>query len=823
MALDDLAEQLFVRPKGFALANYIGSDFTPPDVRGKVTGAAKFAEDIRVDGLVYARMLTSPMPHARVRSIDLTEALAMEGVVGVLTAEDVPAAAPPRAAILTNEPVFVGDPILAIAAIDDTIATNALQKIKIDFEPLPFCVDPLEALGKEGAAARTEGNIYAPAGFGDDSSGPEEFRWTKDQLDGFLGGEPPEGDTPVQWSFGDIDEGFRQASFVLEQNFVTAGYAHHSMEPRSSMAYWQNGRCYLHGPSQSQSAMLPGLAQMIGIPVADLVYINENCGGGFGSRSTPYPMLVLPAFFSRKINRPVALHLSRAEEFYLGKARSGFQGHVKMGFRDNGRICAMDLFLVQDIGCQTGFPSAASAAEATSLVYQPETMRFRAIPVMTNTTPKGAQRGPGQNQIAAAIEPLLDQAAINLELDRLQIRKTNAPDNDSFHGPSQQPITSAYIKEALDKGAARFNWAEKVQRSRQRRGSKVTGIGVGQAYHSAGRRGYDGLIRIAPDGKIHLHSGVGNLGTYSYASTTRPAADLLRCDWENCVVHYGKSTENLPWSSAQNGSNTSFTHSRANYVAALDVVEKIKSIAAEKLGGSADDYDIADERVFSKRQSAKSLSYAEVAQAAIELGGRFDGSVVPDEIHDVTKLAVANLRGTGLIGVAKDTLAMRGAVPALAVGFVEIELDLETGKYDIIEYLGVADCGTVVHPKGLAAQVRGGAVWGFGMAGLERHVYDRQTGIPANVGFYQCKPATYMDLPDTIGWDAVDLPDRDNPVGVKGIGEPVMGCAASAVLCAISDALGGHVFNRTPVTPDMIINHVAGRPQSTDAMSTNTF
>ena len=217
------------------------------------------------------------------------------------------------------------------------------------------------------------------------------------------------------------------------------------------------------------------------------------------------------------------------------------------------------------------------------------------------------------------------------------------------------------------------------------------------------------------------------------------------------------------------------------------------------------------------------MSYAEVAQAAIEMGGRYDGSEVPDEIHEVTKLAVGGIRGTGLVGVAKDTLGRRGAVPGLAVGFVEIELDLETGKYEIIDYLGVADCGTVVHPMGLAAQIRGGAVWGFGMAGLERHVYDPQTGLPANTGFYQCKPATYLDLPDSLSWDAVDIPDRDNPVGVKGIGEPVMGCAAAAVLCAISDALDGHVFNRTPVSADMIINHVAGLPPSTRAMRTNSF
>ena len=174
------------------MANYIGSDFTPPDVIGKVTGKAKYAEDIHVDGMVFARLLTSPVPHARIKSMDLSEALAMDGVVGVLTADDVPAAEAPRAAMLTNKPVFVGDPILAIAAVDETIATNALQKIRIDYEPLPFCVDPLESLNPTGSNARDEGNVYAPAGFGDNTTKPEEIKWTQDQLDTFLEGQPPE-------------------------------------------------------------------------------------------------------------------------------------------------------------------------------------------------------------------------------------------------------------------------------------------------------------------------------------------------------------------------------------------------------------------------------------------------------------------------------------------------------------------------------------------------------------------------------------------------------------------------------------------------------
>jgi CO/xanthine dehydrogenase Mo-binding subunit len=135
----------------------------------------------------------------------------------------------------------------------------------------------------------------------------------------------------------------------------------------------------------------------------------------------------------------------------------------------------------------------------------------------------------------------------------------------------------------------------------------------------------------------------------------------------------------------------------------------------------------------------------------------------------------------------------------------------------------VADCGRVLHPQGLAAQVKGGAVMGFGMAALERHVYDPHWGIPAAVGLHQAKPPTYLDVPLHMEWDAVDIADPMNPVGARGIGEPVMGCAAAALLCAISDALGGHTFNRTPVVPDMIVNAAAGRPQSHGPLQTNTM
>jgi CO/xanthine dehydrogenase Mo-binding subunit len=418
--------------------------------------------------------------------------------------------------------------------------------------------------------------------------------------------------------------------------------------------------------------------------------------------------------------------------------------------------------------------------------------------------------------------PLMDKAARELRMDPLEIRMINAVNSDTTVYAEQRSLTSAYMKEALEMGAEMFDWESKYRQQR-RNGSKVIGVGIGQGYHSAGTKGFDGLLRITPDGKIHLHSGVGNLGTYSFASTTRAAAEVLKCEWEDCVIHYGSTEENLPWSSYQAGSVSTFTHTRANYVAAMDAVAKMKAITAETLGGSADDYDIDGQRVFNIRNTAQGMTYAAVAARAIQLGGAYSGETYPEDIHEITQRSVQNIAGTGLVGVAKDNLEQEGVIPGLAAAFVEIELDLETGKYDILDYVGIAECGTVIHPQGLAGQMKGGAVWGMGMAGLERHVYDPHNGLPANVGYHQCGIPTYLDVPLETRTGAVDIADPQNPFGARGIGEPAMGCSVAALTAAISDALEGHTFGRTPVSRDMIINHIAGRPQSFKPQQTNNF
>jgi len=797
----------------------VGKDYTPPDIEGKVTGGAKYSEDFRAEGMVFAKLLLSPMPHAKVRSIDTSKAAKMDGVIGFLTADEVPEQPVPRDPILTNEPMYVGQAIMGVAAVTEEIAANALDAIKIDIQPLGFVTDPLESLFPGGPKARTDGNALDVA-----RREVHDVNWSAQDFMALQDGQLPLGTPLLDWEVGDVAAGFAKSALVLDESFVTAGTAHHCMEPRGSMAYWQGGKCYIHGSTQSTAGAVPSAAGLAGVKPEELVFVGEYCGGGFGSKVRSYPTMSIAAHFSKKIGRPVMLRLTRHEEYYVGVGRPGFQGRVKMGFGDDGRVKAIDLFIINDNGPNRGGGDYRSAASATHIVYQPESMHFRGIAVLTNTPPRGAQRGPGTNQAPCFLEPVVDKAARELGIDRIAIRAINAPGPDGKIANSRSGklggITSSFLPEALAMGSKQFDFSSRIKRSGQANGTKVTGIGVASCYHGAGSSGYDGLLRIADDGKLYIHTGCGNLGTYSNSSTARVAAEVLDVAWEDSVVVGGRSENHLPWTESQAGSKTVFTSSRRTWMAAMDAKTKLQEIAAKDLGGAPGDYELKGGAVVG---NGKSMTFAQAAKRAVALGGKYDGHELPEDINPMTTRSATAMAGTGLIGVAKDTLKKNGNVPGLVVGFAEVEVDTETGTVDIIDYLAMNDVGTVLHPQGLAQQSLGGAVHGFGMALQERHVYDPKLGTSAAVGFHNSKLPTYLDQPKgDFEWAAVGLPDPDNPMGGKGVGEPAQGAAAAVILSAISDALGGHLFNRAPIVADMIVNHVAGRPQSTAPLSQNT-
>ena len=811
----------------------VGQNYVTPDMVAKVTGRAKYAEDFRADGMLFARQLLSPMPHARVRGIDASAALAMPGVKAILTADDLPrptggvtdlgvevAIDPHNERALTNEPMYEGDPILAVAAVDEVTAAEAIEKIVVDLELLPFVIDPLTALRPGGASARTDGNVWLrkPG----DAGGPfapmsiGEIKWTAADFAAAQDGQMPIGRPGDEWAYGDVEAGFANAALVLDETFATPNTSHQTLEPRTSMAYWQNGKLYMHCSTQSTVQTIAAVARLTGVDAADVIVVSEYTGGGFGSKITSDVSVAITALLAKKANAPVMLRVSRDDEHYMGGARPAMVGRARAGFAKDGKLTALDLFAVSDNGPYEAQGDAAIAGLITSLLYQPPAMRFRSVTVLTNTPPRVSQSQPGGMQGIAIIEPVLAKAARQLGIDQVAIRKINSPAGPAIAGPPGPggqgglSSTSAHIREALDRGAELFRWDERKAQSGRRNGSKVRGVGVAMSTFFAGSSGFDGLLVIKPDGRLYVQSGIGNFGTESMSDVHRVAAEILGVPWEKVEVAWGNTARHLPWTCISGGSQTTHAMTRAAHAAGMDAKRKLQEIAARTLGGSPDSYEVANERVSS---GGRSMTLAQAAQRAIEAGGRYDGHEVPENINAITKQSAAALAGQGLMGVARDSYPGGGQPFSFVAGFAEVEVDVETGRYAILDYTAVADVGTILHPRNLGGQILGRSMLGIGHAIGQKWVYDQHYGVAGAKRFYQNKPPTILDAPANMRWDALDIPDPFTPVGARGIGEPPVAAGLCAIVNALTDALGDNVIRRAPINADMILTSLeAGRP-----------
>jgi CO/xanthine dehydrogenase Mo-binding subunit len=792
----------------------VGTNYITPDIVAKVTGRARYAEDFRADGMLFCKLMPSERPHARVRRIDASRALALPGVRAILTANDVPRLGDTTEHCLTNEPVYAGEPILAVAAVSEDVASEAIELIHLDLEPLPFTVDALESLRPDGPDARTDGNVWAPGAPPAPGQPPrpsiQRLKWTDADFAEAAEGRLPMGKALEEWSYGDVERGLASAALVVDETFVVQATGHHAMETRSAMAYWQNGKLYLHCSTQSVVRTVDAVARWVGIEPSQLVLICEYTGGGFGSKGGGAVSMAIPALLSKKANAPVMMRISREEESYIGRTRTNMIGRAKVGFQKDGRITALDLFIVQDSGPYGPMGDHRSAGNAASLIYQPPAMRWRAVNVLTNTPPHTQQRSPGPMQGNGMLEGIITKAARQLGLDQVAIRRINSPEGKALYGPldargGRRHITSAFVKEALDRGAALFDWKTRVARAGQRVGSTVRGLGVAVGPHGSGSIGYDGLMTIRPDGKLYVQSGVGNLGTHSVIDLARVAADVLAMPWDKVVVVWGDTSKGLPWTCLSVGSQTTHAMTRANHAGAMDARRRLLELAAHDLGGSPDDYTLGGERVYRKGNPSRGMSYAQAATRAIALGGRFDGHELPDDIHPMTKTAAASLVGLGLIGVAKDNYPRDGDTYSFVAGFAEVEVDIETGAIRLVDFVGVGDVGTVVNPRSLVAQINGGCCWGISHALMQKIVYDPHYGLALSRRFYHSKPLTILDVPVEMKAEALNIADPETPVGARGVGEPPVGAGYGAVLNAIADAIGVDAFRRSPVTADMAL------------------
>ena len=816
----------------------IGKDYPTTDLYAKVTGKAKYAEDFRVDGMLFCKLLLSPVPHGRVKHLDVSKAIAMPGVKAILTQDDLPAPAdsvtdlgvtikanPLGEKALTMEPLYHGEPVLAVAAVDEYTAAEAIEAIDIEFEPLPFAVDPLDTLRPGGPNPRVDGNVWVRPPVSQPKPGEKppsppvphigELKWTDADFAEAKHGRLPLGKAQDEWVVGDLDAGFKNAALVLDETFVTPDTSHETLEPRTTLAYWQNGKVFVHMGTQSTVQTLASLARWLNMDANQIVLVSEYTGGGFGSKATGYIFAIIPALLAKKANAPVMMRISREEEHFIGRARPGFNGRMKVGFAKDGRITALDMFVICNNGPYDAVGDANTSGTIVSLLYQPLAMRWRGTTVLTNTPPRGAQSSPGGMQGIVIMETIVSKAARKLGLDQVDIRRMNCPEGKSPVGPvrngTRGHCTSAFLKEAFDRGAEQFQWKERIARPR-RSGTKVRGVGVSSSCFVGGSIGYDGLFVIRPDGRIAIQSGVGNLGTESLLDVHRVVAEVLGVPWEKCDVTWGNTSKNLPWTCVSGGSQTTHAMTRAAYAAAMDGKQKLQEIAAKTHGGKPEQYEVANERVF-RKGGGGSMTLAQAAQHAIQLGGKYDGHEPPDDVNKFTKASIVALAGQGLVAAAKDKYPRDGQSFSYVAVFAEVEVDVETGKYDITDFLAVADVGTVIHPKALAGQILGRSTLGIGHAIGQKWVFDPHYGQTISLRFYHTKPPTILDVPVNMQWAALDIPDPETPVGARGIGEPPVGGGCAAILNALSDALGDEIFRRAPVNLDTILTSLeAGRP-----------
>ena len=799
------------------MADYklLGKNYQLPDLYAKVTGRSKYAEDHRAEGMVFCKLLVSPMPHARVRSIDSGRAEALPGFEGILTADEIPEITAPGEASLTNEPRYEGEPILAVAAVDEQTAAEAIELIEVDLEPLEFVLDPLESLRPGGPNARTEGNTM----IGRELS---EIKWTEADMAGLDAGQiPMDAEAGAEWEYGDLAAGFADADVIIEEHSYHQSLSHQPLESRTTLAYWEGGKLFVYPSVQSTARAVGPMARLAGIEPSDVVLINEFTGGGFGSKASGYPQAQIPILLSKKIGKPVMMRVTRRDETSFGKARPGVQARIKLGMRRDGRITAVDIHAIGDGGPYGRSGDHMNVGVIGSLGYQPVAMRMRGTGVYTNTPPRGAQRAPGGEQSMTMLSPIIQKAAKQLGLDQVEVLKINAPEGQARFGAplrdgQRSNVTSAFAKEALDKGAELFNWRERVRRSGRRTGARVTGVGVALSTFAAGASGVDGLFVIKPDGRMYIQSGIGNLGTGSTFDMMRAAAEGMDMPWERCEVAWGNTGRHLPWSCTQGGSSTAHAHTRANWAAVLDARQKMQEIAARDLGGSPSDYETGGERVYRRGNRSQGMSFARVAERAIALAGKYDGHELPEDINGMTTASATAMAGQGLMGVAKDNFEEGGRRMSFVAGFAEVEVDVETGEVRIVDYAAGCDAGTIIHPKTFGAQVLGGAIQGFSVALSQKWVYDRRWGLLVAKRFYNNRPPGILDVPheQPMKWGAADLPDPFNPLGAKGIGEAAQGAGSGAVVNAIADALGQENgdFFRSPITRDMILTQLEQAP-----------
>ena len=732
---------------------YIGKRV--PEIHGwaKVTGQATFTDDLRLPGMLHAKILRSPYSHARIRGIDVSKALQLPGVVTVMTGKDTPgikyvAQVSDMYPLAMDKVRYVGDPVAAVAAESEEIAREALSLIDVDYEVLPAVFDPREAL-KQGAP-----------------------RIHEDKASNLV--------LTIKRDFGDVDQGFAESDFVFEDEFSTQAVPHCNMEPRSSAALMNTeGVLQIWSGTQSPYFVRKEVAHVCNLPISHVQVMEIHCGGGFGSRSKYCEDEGVTALLAIRTGSPVRITFSREEEMTTTRIRHPFNIHLKTGVKKDGTFVARQMDLIVDKGayCHYGPAVTGYAAGTAASHYRVPHFRFTGDVVYTNKQAGGPFRGFGAPQAIFAIESQMDTIAEKLGIDPLELRLRNANQSGDTTACGWQ-ITTCGLEECLHKVVSSTNWQEKWKA--EKTGRFRQGIGLAAAIHVSGSNVFpDGEfssieIKMFLDGQVSVYKGSGDTGTWANTVISQIVAEELQLPMEK-VRLISMDTETTPQSLGSFASRVAFEDGNAARMAAIQLRNYLLESASARLQVPTEELQIEQGQIVSQKDAEKRISYGD----AVFHSPRCVGHLLNSFYQYVPNTVRLTLQGYANVSAAY----------AFSAQAAEVEVDTETGQVRVLRFTVAQDVGKAINPIAVEGQIEGALAQGMGYALTEELIVDPETGRVVSDCLDRVMLPTVMDIPQEQIF-LVETCDPEGPYGAKGVGEIGLNPTAAAIANAVYNAVG---------------------------------
>jgi len=761
----------------------LGQNFSRVDGPAKLRGSAQFTGDIEMPGMVYAKVLRSAYPHARLTRVNAEKAQKLPGVVAVLTRDDLKKMNAYFGPVVKDQPVvaldrvrYVGDIIAAVAAEEKDIAEEALELIEVDYEPLPAIFDPAEAMKPgapilHGESARSETRLDR-----------DQFHFEKNS--NVL--------SVYHASQGDVALGFREADEIFEDVYSSQKIQHGHIEPHAALAYWEpSGKLVIHTSTQNPSSIRAQLAELFNLPQSKVRVIVPFVGGGYGAKVHPR-LEPLTATLARKAHRPVQWVLTREEVFLTAHCHASVV-KIKTGVKRDGTIVARHVEGVYDTGAYalTGPSTIKNGGEVSGGPYRIAHQDLTTYCVYTNTPPTGPYRGFGVPQVCWAYESQMDDIARRLGIDPLELRLKNlVEEGDRF--VTGDELVSVGIGDCLKRAAEAVGWQSKQeQQGRELRG-KMRGKGLAVMIKTTMTpSNSSALVRLNADGSAVLLTSSVELGQGTQTSLAQIVAEELGIVPERVSVTF-PDTDVTPFDQSTSSSRTIFTMGSAARQAAGQIKQQLMEIGANVLEANIEDLELREGNLQvkgapEKRRTISQLFQAHYGAAVGSMAGSYDNQ---------TRGGIDPKTGKG----------KASAFFFLSACAAEVEVDSETGKVKIERIVSAVDAGKAVNPRQCHMQNEGSMIMSLGSALFEEMVFDN--GQPINATFLEYMPPSMEDHPRQFESVLVETPHPEGPYGAKGVGEAALGPVEPAIGNAIANALSGLRIKDLPIRPDRILKAV---------------